>query len=218
MARVTLPFMPTARPTGGPLVPALLLLGAALAPSTLAQRAEPLTAARARALVREAEAEARGDRDDVILGLDRRVREGWGDFESFPVAVLRREDLTITLTTPFMGFRRTAIEYLRMRQPPADAAWVDAVVVAVSPERLEAPDITSVAVERDGTPVAPLSATLRPMTFQNGRGETAVIHAGEIHFPLSAFLPGATVTVRAVAKTGEAFERTLRDAELAALK
>jgi hypothetical protein len=68
----------------------------------LAQKKEPMTAARVRALTREAAAEARGDKNEMVLALDRRFRARWGDFESFPVSIVRREDLTITLSTPYL--------------------------------------------------------------------------------------------------------------------
>jgi hypothetical protein len=43
-----------------------------------------------------------GHRFRMLLALDRRFRARWGDFESFPVSIVRREDLTITLSTPYL--------------------------------------------------------------------------------------------------------------------
>jgi hypothetical protein len=56
------------------------------------------------------------------------------------------------------------------------------------------------------------------MTFTNGAGDTAVMHAGEVRFPMSAFVPGATVTVSAIPRTGEPFAVTLDDSQLQTLK
>jgi hypothetical protein len=171
-----------------------------------------------RALVRQAQAKASGDPTELVLALDRAVRARWGDFESFPLSIVRREDLVITLTTPFMGFRRALAEHLRMRQPLRDVTWVATVVIVVSPERLEAPDIERLVVERDGRAIGPLKDLLRPMTYTNGRDEKAVIHSGELHFPVSAFAPGATVTIRAVPKDGAEFVFTLQDSQLRPLR
>ena len=33
------------------------------------------------------------------------------------------------------------------------------------------------------------------MTFTSGTGATAVLHAGDVHFPPTAFIPGAVVTL-----------------------
>jgi hypothetical protein len=44
------------------------------------------------------------------------------------------------------------------------------------------------------------------------------MHAGELHYPLSAFAPGSLVTVTAQPQAGEPFVYTLTASELAALK
>lgn len=198
---------------------ALLLVAIVGAPiAALGQRVEPLTAARVRSLAREAESRAKGDPNELVLALDKRFREIWGDFESFPVSILRREDITITLTTPYMGYRRALVEHLRMRRPIAEVPWVDAALVSVGLDRVDAPDILQVIVERDGTPIPPTRNGLKPMSFQNGNGQTAVLHAGDISFPMSAFAPGATVVVAAVAAGGNRFAMTFDASQLQELK
>jgi hypothetical protein len=182
------------------------------------QPGEPLTEQRVRALTRQAEAEARGDSTTLVLALDRRVRERWGEFESFPISIVKREDVLITLTTPYMAYRLAVTEYLRMRRPLDHVQWTDAAVVAVSPERIGGPDIQSVVVSRDSREVVPLRNRLRPMTFTNGNGETGVMHAGELHYPMSAFAPGSPVTVTALRRDGEPFVYVLSASELLALK
>jgi hypothetical protein len=171
-----------------------------------------------RSLVRRAQAATAGDATDLVLALDKDVRARWGDFESFPVSIVKREDLTVTLTTPFMGFRRALVEHLRMRQPLDEVRWVENVVIAVSPERLAAPDIERLIVERDGQTVTSVQSRLRPMTFTNGHGETATIHAGELHFPAWAVAPGAAVVVRATTKDGTEFVREIPESELRRLR
>jgi hypothetical protein len=177
-----------------------------------------MTQAAVRALTKQAEAAAGGDRNEVVLGLDARVRERWGDFESFPLSIVRSESLSITLTTPFMGYRRAVAEHLRMREPLAGVPWVDDAVVSVAVERLDAPDIAKVTVARDGREIQPRYSALRPMTFTNGNGESGVLHGGDLHFPMSAFAPGAVVTIAAVPSKGEPFVLTLSSEQLAVLR
>src|SRR5215210_6000549 len=127
-----------------------------------------MTAERVRSLTREAQAAARGDKNEIILGLDARIRQRWGDFESFPISLVRREDLSVVLSAPYMTYRRTLADCLRIDRPLADIPWIPAVVVTVTPERVDAPDITQVAVERGGRSIPPIESRLGPMTFSNG--------------------------------------------------
>lgn len=64
-------------------LPALVVLVALVRAFT--ERSEPMTEARIRSLTRDSEREAKGDLTAVVLGLDRRVRERWNDFETFPI-------------------------------------------------------------------------------------------------------------------------------------
>ena len=191
----------------------ILCLAIAAPIGVVAQRAEPITVARVRALAREAEAEGKGDKSEIVLALDRKFRQRWGEFESFPVSILRREDLSLLLSTPYMTYRRALAEYLRMGDPLANIPWVPTAVVSVSPAQIGSPDIIKIIVERDGKAVAPLETRLKPMSFANGSGQTAIIHAGEVRFPMSAFAPGASVTVTAVPASGASFVFTF-DADL----
>ena len=183
-----------------------------------AQRAEPVTADRVRGLARDAEGKARGDKTEIVLTLDDRFRQRFGDFESFPITIVKREDLSIVLSTPFMTYRRTLVEYLRMGDPLARIPWIPSAVVTIGPLQLGAPDIARVVVERDGKPVPPSDSLLKPMRFTNGSGDTAVINAGEVRFPMSAFAPGATVIVSAVPRAGDPFVLTLDESQLQTLK
>jgi hypothetical protein len=184
----------------------------------MSQSAEPMTAARIRALTRNAQARGGSDPTELVLALDANVRALWGDFESFPLSIVRRDDLSVVLTTPYMTYRRALVNYLRIARPVADVPWIAAAVIAVEPGRIDAPDITRLVVERGGRPVPPLENLLRPMTYMNGNGEQAQIHGGEARFPLSAFAPGAPVTVSAIPKAGAAFVMTLTDEQLRTLK
>jgi hypothetical protein len=183
-----------------------------------AQRQEPVTESRVRSLAREAESAGRGDKTEMVLLLDQRFRDRFGDFESFPITIVRRDDLSIVLSTPFMTYRRTLAEYLRMGDPVSKIPWIPAAVIDVSPGRLGAPDVTAVVVERNGKAIPPLENRLKPMSFTDGNGDTAIIHAGEVRYPMSAFAPGATVSVAAISKTGDRFAVTLDESQLQTLK
>ena len=197
---------------------AVLLIIWATSPGLIAQRSEPIGESRVRALARDAERKARGDKTEIVLTLDEGFRERFGDFESFPITIVRREDLSIVLSTPFMTYRRTLAEYLRMGDPLAKIPWIPSAVINVSPLQLGAPDITRVVVERNGKRVEPADNLLKPMTFTNGSGDSLSIHAGEVRFPMSAFAPGATVIVSAIPRTGEPFVLTLDESQLQTLK
>ena len=196
----------------------ILILAASFPLDVSSQRVEPMTLSRVRALTKDAQSEAHGDKNDIVLGLDARVRARWGDFESFPISIVRREDLTIVLSTPYMTYRRTLADYLRLDRPIGDTPWVPAAVITVAPERLDAPDITRVVLERGGKTVTPVENLLRLMTFTNGGRDQALIHGGEVRFPMSAFAPGASVTISAIPQAGSDFVMTLDEAQLRTLK
>jgi hypothetical protein len=56
------------------------------------------------------------------------------------------------------------------------------------------------------------------VSVTNGSGESAVIHAGDVRFPMSAFAPGGSVTLTAVPAAGGSFVFTLDASLLGTLK
>ena len=183
-----------------------------------AQAPAPVVEARVRAFAQQAQRESRGDATALVLALDRQAREAWGEIETFPISIVRREDLLVTLSTPYMAYRRGVIDVLRTKRPIATVPWIDTAVVSVSPSRLGAPDIGAVILSRDRRDVSPTRSTLRTMTFSNGAGDQGVLHAGEVHFPATALAPGARVTLTVRPRDGEGFQYAFSDAELATLK
>ena len=177
-----------------------------------------MTARQIRALTAGVQSARHVDKSDMVLDLDARVRARWGDFESFPVSIVRQDMLSVVLTTPFLRYRRTLAQYLKIDRPLADIPWIDGVVVSVEPLRIDAPDITDVVIERGGRKVPPIESRLRPMTFANGSGEQAALHAGDVRFPLSAVAPGAPVTISVVPSTGTPLVTVLAEAQLSLLK
>jgi hypothetical protein len=191
----------------------------AQSPATQARPAgPPLTESRIRAFARQARSEARGDTTELILALDRHVRDTWGEFDSFPLSILKSEDLLVTLTGPYLAYRRSAIDMLRTRRPIDEARWLDAAVLSVTPLRLGAPDIVLIDLTRDGVAVPAQRNTLRPMTFDNGAGAQGVINAGDVQYPMAAFAPGGAVALRLQPRSGDPIVYRFTDAELSGLK
>ena len=56
------------------------------------------------------------------------------------------------------------------------------------------------------------------MQFSNASGDSASLHAGEVHYPMFAFSPGGAVVVRVLSATGEPFVVTLHDDQFQQLK
>ena len=195
-----------------------MVLVVGLGTAIQAQTADRPSGSAVRAMARDAQAEGKGDNSAIVLALDKRVRARWGDFETFPLSIVRRPDLTISLATPYMAYRRALIAHLRMREALAAIPWTDAAVIRVNPERLDAPDVTAVTVTRGGREVKPLETQLRIMQFTDGNGNSASIHAGELQFPVAAFSPGAPVEIRVLSAAGEPFAVILQDEQLRQLK
>src|SRR5262245_55692837 len=86
---------------------AVLMLFGLPAVSSSGQPREPIREAHVRELTRQAARDARGDSAEIVIRLDQRVRERWGDFESFPLTIVRDEDLLVTVTAPYMSFRNS---------------------------------------------------------------------------------------------------------------
>lgn len=193
----------------------LLLL---LVAHTVAAQPPPLNETRVRRFAREAQGESHGDPTALVLALDRRVRETWGDVETFPISIVRREDLLVTLSTPYLSYRRGVIDVLRTKRPIASVPWVDAVVISVTPLRLGAPDIDTIILARDGREVPSTSGTLRVMSFSNGAGDQGELHAGDVLFPPSALAPGAAVTLTIRPRLGDPFVYRFSDTELSTLR
>jgi hypothetical protein len=187
-------------------------------PSVCAQTREVVSEARVRGFVRQAAREARNDPTETILDLDRRVRDRWGDFESFPLSIVRSEDLLVAVTPPYLAFRNSLVDMLRSGRSISQAVWTNTVAVTITPRRLGAPDIDSVVVTRNNQIVAPTRTALRPMRFSSGTGEEGVLHAGEIGFPPSAFAPGGAVVMTLTPHDAAPIIHAFSDDELETMK
>ena len=196
----------------------LLAIAFASAVPFLATAQPQLTGARVRDLARQASRGAHGDAPALVLALDQRVRETWADFESFPLSLVRDERMLVTLTPPYLGYRRSLMDMLRTGRPIEQAVWTGTIEVAIGPRRLDAPDIESVELTRDARKIAPVKSTLRPMTFSDASGTSRAIHSGEILFDPSAFAPGAVVTLTLHCVGAPAIVHTFDASQLSALR
>jgi hypothetical protein len=198
-------------------VGAIALIGSAAALASAQTRDAP-SESQVRGWVRQAARDRRGDPSEIVLEIDRRVRERWGDFESFPLTIVQDEDLLVTVAAPYMAFRNSLVDMLRSGRPVGQAVWTGMVVVQITPRRLGAVDIELVALSRDGRPLAPLRHALRPMRFSNGTGEERTIHAGEVGFAPAAFSPGGTVVLTLNPRAGQPIVHAFSEDELGTLK
>ena len=195
----------------------IVMLGLPAVPSS-GQTRELIRESQVRELTRQAARDARGDPAEIVIRLDQRVRERWGDFESFPLTIVRDDDLLVTVTSPYMSFRNSLIDMLRSGRSIDRAVWTNIVVVAITPKRLGAANIESVVVSRDSLTVVPIRNALRSMRFSNGTGDEAVLHAGEVGFSPEALLPGAKVVLTLAPRGGDPIVHAFSDDELRTLK
>jgi hypothetical protein len=190
----------------------------AVAALASAQTRDAVSESQVRGWVRQAAGDRRGDPSEIVLEIDRRVRERWGDFESFPLTIVQDEDLLVTVAAPYMLFRNSLVDMLRSGRSVGQAVWTSMVVVAITPRRLGAVDVELVALSRNGQALAPLRHALRPMRFSSGTGEERMIHAGEVGFAPAAFSPGGGVVLTLTPRGGAPIVHAFSEDELGTLK
>jgi hypothetical protein len=209
----------------GRLIGAIVLFGlpqiaptVPLSSAISAQTRDVMSEARVRDFVRQAARRARNDPTETILDLDRRVRDRWGDFESFPLSIVRNEDLLVAVTAPYLSFRNSLVDMLRSGRSISQAVWTNMVTVTITPRRLGAPDIDAVVVMRNNQIVVPTRNALRPMRFSSGTGEEGVLHAGDVGFTPSASAPGGAVVMTLTRRDADSIVHVFSDDDLNTLK
>jgi hypothetical protein len=145
-----------------------------------------------------------------------------------PLAVHASPALRVMVLGPIARFEAAIADRLERRQPTAGVAWMADVAVVVTPVRADAPDIRQVVVERtdDANTVGAeqratvLSTTLAPRRLAGSATGAPFVHAGEVVFPLAAFEPGASASVRVIAvpASGAPFSRTFASLALRAIQ
>jgi hypothetical protein len=159
------------------------------------------------------------DRNDFFRALD--VAVGVDPNSSVlerSAVVFYSEALTVAAFFPYGTYRSGISEAIRKRESLDSVSVPHAVNIAVTPKRIDAPDIVKVIVERDGVEVVPISSSLAPTVMTTRIGAKRAIHAGAVLFPCSAFAPGATVVVTAIPESGTNMVLTLSQKQLERLK
>ena len=206
------------RTSAGVLLAFVVLSLAWQAADIRAQSRVQISEARVRGLARDAARASKGDPTELVLALDESVRTRYGDFEPFPISVVRGQDIQVLVTAPFMAYRRSLIDLLRTRRPIDEARWTGAVVVSIEPLRLDAPDVEQLRLTRNGTVLQPVGNALKPMTFSNGAGEQRAVHAGTVQFAVDSFEPGAEVVLQLLPRGLEPLTYAFSEAELETLR
>jgi hypothetical protein len=146
---------------------------------------------------------------DRAVGIDTKFADAHRE-----TTVFSDNGLSIALEMPYQGYRFGMLEALRKRDP-VDAVSVPTFgAIVVSPSTIDAPDIVKLVLERDGKVVPPIVNLLEPSTMTTRLGVKAVLHAGLVTYPCSAFDPDATVRVIAIPAYGENIEVRLPFDEL----
>ena len=184
-----------------PACAALILAGST-------QGMQPIDGDAVRKAASEAIATAKGDDEAALRALDAKVSERWGALLTEPLS-LSDAPTEIHLFSPYAAFRKSVAELLRRRQPIDPLAYNAVGIVVVAPARVDAPDVTSVVLQRNGENVPPSSNQLVKRPITSPMGVTRELHAGYVSFPLAAFAPGAGVTVTAVVDGGSNVSLTL---------
>ena len=149
------------------------------------------------------EASKTGDGNANVLALDRKLKAAFG-YEPYAAGhmFLNNERITLAFTTSLDVYRTAFVEAMRMMEPAPPVPSETGIVVMVSPSQIDAPDIVKVVVQRDGTIVPALRIGLKPTPFETRMGAKAMLGAGEVIFPATAFMPGGRVTVTFIPRSG----------------
>lgn len=162
----------------------------------------------------EAAAAKADNTESVFRAAFRRLIQAKAPEYSGPLTVHETDALKIFVSGPVALFEIKAAERVRKFEPLGKVAWQDNVLILVAPSMIDSPDIERVVLQRNGVTVPPISSTLVAHELVSRMGAKALIHSGEIYYPLSAFAPGQTVKLTAVPASGTNIVKVFTDAEL----
>jgi hypothetical protein len=187
------------------------------------KEAEPLvrvTEAQARTILTDAGSRAKNDLNAFSASFLAAAGKIAPEFAG-PKNVSRSDALNIFISGPLGFFFAEARERVRKFEPLAPPpTWSTGIHVIVQPQQIDAPDIEKIVVQRNGALVAPVRTALATSEMTTRMGAKRVIHSGEVVYPLSAFEPGAgvSVTVIAIPMSGSNITRTFGSLELRAIQ
>lgn len=185
--------------------------------------AEPLTRVtylQAQAIMKDAAASAANDADAFTSSFLLAVWKLAPEFKGL-LSVGDSDALSIWISGPLGIFYSDARERVRKFEALIPApGWQREVQVIVSPSQIDSPDIEKVIVQRNGAVVPPLRSTLAPRQMVTRMNAKSMIHSGTVTYPLSAFEPGAgvTVTIIAIPASGANITRTFGSIDLRAIQ
>lgn len=141
--------------------------------------------------------------ENRVAVLDGLVKARWGAFDPYPIQLNTSAGLSAVAIPPYLAYRNAVSERLRKMEPTNAIPFVPVVRVSVTPTAATAPDVIKVVVVRNGQTVQPIGSTLVAREFRNNFGATAMLHGGEVAFPLEAFAPGGLVVISLIPEAGE---------------
>ena len=156
------------------------------------------------------------DADEFIRQLDEAVRGDLPTLDTGRLIVTNSDAIHIAVMFPYAAYRVLLREALRKRESLDTVPVPSGIAVVVSPMQISAPDIIKVIVERDGRTMTPLENRLQPTPMTTPLGAKAIVHAGIVIYPCSAFAAGAgDVTVTAIPESGSNFVQAFASDTLA---
>jgi hypothetical protein len=111
------------------------------------------------------------------------------------VSLVSTEQLSAIALGPVARMHLEAREAVRKFEVFSPAPWANAMDIEISPLQIDSPDIEKIILQRNGVAVAQLQSTLAPRELTTRMGAKATLHAGRVRYPVTAFDPGAGVTV-----------------------
>lgn len=187
------------------------------------REAEPLirvTNSQARAILSDAGPKAKNDVATFVALFVASLAKLAPDFKG-PQSIADSDGLSIFISGPLGNFFAEARERVRKFEPLVPPpVWSAYVQILVSPDRIDAPDIEKIIVQRNGSVIAPIRTALVMRELVTAIGAKRMIHSGTVTYPVSAFEPGAgvTVTVIAIPASGSNITRTFDSIELRAIQ
>lgn len=127
------------------------------------------------------------------------------------------DDFDIFVTGPLVTFHFTASQLARRMEPIGKLEVAPEVLVRLSVKTINAPDIDRILLRRGADLIVPLRSSLKPETVETRMGAKKLVHSGELAFPISAFAPGAEVTLIAMPVIGTNVIKRLTPDEMAKL-
>lgn len=155
------------------------------------------------------------DSDRFLAQFQREIQKLAPGYNGQPLWVSTGESMWIAVMGPVLSYGRDVAERVRKMELVDSVEWKDQVLLVVSPQRINAPDIIKVVVARDGQQITPTdSHEFIVHELTTAIGAKVSLHGGQISYEISAFDPGATIIVTAIPESGANIARAFGDRDL----